>query len=200
MQVTDLGIITPDEGLRAEERLLREGRDSIIIYSRDMPTVSLGRFNVLDESVDTDFAERNGITVVRRISGGSAIYSDSGQLVFSVVTDRSRFASKMDSYETLCNCLVRTLAHLGIDAEYKPRNDVLVNGMKISGCAQYRDRERILHHGTLILRLDSVRMDGVLKRIKERSYPRLTSVEETLGHIPKREEIVEAFEKGFELR
>ena len=92
---------------------------------------------------------------------------------------------------------MRTLAHLGIKAEYKPRNDVLVNGMKISGCAQYRDRERILHHGTLILRLDSGKMDGVLKKVKERKYPRLTSVEESLGYIPDRKRIIEAFEEGF---
>lgn len=197
MHVTDLGIISPEEGLMAEERLFSEGRDSVIIYTRDRPTVSLGRFNVLEDSMDTDFAERNGISVVRRISGGSAIYSDSDQLVFSVVTDRSRFASKTDSYEALCGCLVRTLAHLSIKAEYKPRNDVLVNGMKISGCAQYRDRERILHHGTLILRLDSGKMDGVLKKVKERKYPRLTSVEESLGYIPDRKRIIEAFEEGF---
>ena len=197
MQVTDLGIITPEEGLMAEERILREGRDSILIYTRDRPTVSLGRFNTLGDYVDVEFAERNDIAIVRRISGGSAIYSDSNQLVFSVVTDRSRFASKMDSYEVLCDRLVRTLAHLGIEAEYKPRNDVLVNGMKISGCAQYRDRERILHHGTMILRLDSGKMDGVLKKVKERKYPRLTSVEESLGYIPDRKRIIEAFEEGF---
>ena len=201
MFVTDHGIVSPDEGLMLEERLFRERKGCVSLYRRDRPTVSLGRFNRIEEYVDTRFTDSNGVAVVRRMSGGSAIYSDSDQLVFTVVTDRSSFKDKMDSYKVICSCLVRTLAHLGIEAEYKPRNDVLVNGMKISGCAQYRDRDTLLHHGTLILRLNDGMMDGSLIRVKERKYPRLTSVEESLGYIPERKRILEAFEEGFsELR
>ena len=197
MFLTDHGIVSPDEGLMLEERLFRERKSCMILYTRDRPTVSLGRFNNADEYVDTPFTEKNNVTVVRRMSGGSAIYSDSDQLVFTVVTDRSSFADKMDSYRVICSCLVDTLAHIGIKAEYKPRNDVLVDGMKISGCAQYRDRETLLHHGTLILRLNEGMMDCSLRRVKERKYPRLTSVEESLGYVPERKKIAEAFEKGF---
>ncbi len=201
MFFTDYGTISPDEGLELEERLFRERKDCAMIYSRDRPTVSLGRFNVLDDCADTSFLRENDIAVVRRMSGGSAIYTDSDQIVFTVITGRSSFDSKIDSYRVICSCLVRTLAHLGIEAEYKPKNDVLVNGMKISGCAQYRDRETILHHGTLILKLDSGTMDESLKRVKKRTYPRLTSVEEILGYVPERKRIAEAFSEGFsELR
>ena len=197
----DFGTISPDEGLELEKRLFRERGNCAAIYSRDRPTISLGRFNVLEDSIDASFVEKNDITVVRRMSGGSAVYTDSDQIVFTVITDRSSFDSKLDSYRVICSCLVRTLAHLGIEAEYKPKNDVLVNGMKISGCAQYRDRETLLHHGTLILRLDSGMMDRSLKRVKERTYPRLTSVEEALGHVPERKRIAKAFSEGFsELR
>ena len=197
MRITDYGFISPDEGLALENRLLSEKRDTLSIYSRDRPTVSLGRFNRVDDYVDTDFADSNGITVIRRISGGSAIYSDRDQLVFTVVTDRSSFRDKMDSYERICGCLVRTLGALGIEAEYKPKNDVLVGGKKISGCAQYRNREILLHHGTLILRLNPEMMDGVLRPVKERKYPGLTSVECSLGHVPDRKSILKAFEEGF---
>ena len=197
MFLTDHGIVSPDEGLMLEERLFRERKSCMILYTRDRPTVSLGRFNNADEYVDTPFTEKNNVTVVRRMSGGSAVYSDSDQLVFTMITDRSSFSDKMDSYKVICNCLVDALAHLGIKAEYKPRNDVLVGGMKISGCAQYRDRETLLHHGTLILKLNDKMMDGSLKRVKERKYPRLTSVEESLGYVPERKKIAEAFEKGF---
>lgn len=193
----DHGIVSPEEGLMLEERIFRERKPCLILYTRDRPTVSLGRFNGIDEYVDTSFTEKNDIAIVRRISGGSAIYSDQDQLVFTVVTDRSTFEDKMDSYKVICGRLVDTLAHLGIKAEYKPRNDVLVDGMKISGCAQYRDRETLLHHGTLILRLNGKMMDGSLRRVKERKYPRLTSVEESLGYVPERKKIAEAFEKGF---
>ena len=54
-----------------------------------------------------------------------------------------------------------------------------------------------IHHGTLILKLNERMMDGSLKRVKERKYPRLTSVEESLGYVPERKKIAEAFEKGF---
>ena len=197
MFLTDRGFISPEEGLELENRLLSERKRSLTIYSRDRPVVSLGRFNPVDEYVDESFAERNGITVIRRMSGGSAIYSDRDQLVFTFVTERTAFRDKEESYRTICGYLVDTLGILGIDAEYKPMNDVLVNGKKISGCAQYRDRDTLLHHGTLILRLDSGKMDGVLKKVKERKYPRLTSVEESLGYIPDRKRIIEAFEEGF---
>ena len=198
MIVTDYGTISPQDALQLEERLFSREEYGVAVYTRDRPTVSLGRFNRVDECIDRKFADENNITVVRRKSGGSAIYSDSGQMVFSVVVPRSEFGSKLDSYEAVCNCLVRTLAHLSIEAEFKPRNDVLVNGRKISGCAQYRDRDTLLHHGTLIISLDQRMMDGVLRPIKERKYQGMTSIEDILGIIPERKRIIEAFAKGFE--
>ena len=113
------------------------------------------------------------------------------------MTERTAFRDKEESYRTICGYLVDTLGILGIDAEYKPMNDVLVNGKKISGCAQYRDRDTLLHHGTLILKLDSDMMDGVLRPVKDRKYPGLTSVEEALGYVPERKEILKAFGEGF---
>ena len=193
----DFGFVSPEEGSELEKRLLSERKKTLAIYSRDRPTVSLGRFNNAEEYVNMDFAKKNDVTIIRRMSGGSAIYSDSDQLVFTLVTDRSSFRDKEESYREVCGCLVDTLGILGIEAEYKPMNDVLVNGRKISGCAQYRDRDTLLHHGTLILKLNSDMMDGVLRPVKERKYPGLTSVEESIGYVPERKEILKAFEEGF---
>ena len=197
MFLTDYGFISPEEGLELENRLLSEKKNGLIIYSRNRPTVSLGRFNPMDDYVDVGFAKKNKISIIRRMSGGSAIYSDEDQLVFTFITDRSSFRDKEESYRTICGYLVDTLGSLGIDAEYKPMNDVLVNGRKISGCAQYRNRDVLLHHGTLILRLNSKMMDGVLKPVKDRKYPGLTSVEDALGQVPEREKILKAFGEGF---
>ena len=197
MFLTDQGFISPEEGLELENRLLSERKRSLTIYSRDRPVVSLGRFNPIDEYVDEDFAKKNSITIIRRMSGGSAIYSDRDQLVFTFVTERTAYKDKEESYRTICGYLVDTLAAMGIEAEYKPINDVLVNGKKISGCAQYRDRDTLLHHGTLILRLNSDMMDGALRPVKDRKYPGLTSVEESLGYVPERKEILKAFSEGF---
>ena len=193
----DFGFVSPEEGSELEKHLLSERKKTLAIYSRDRPTVSLGRFNNAEEYVNMDFAKKNDVTIIRRMSGGSAIYSDSDQLVFTLVTDRSSFRNKEESYREVCGFLVDTLGILGIEAEYKPMNDVLVNGRKISGCAQYRDRDTLLHHGTLILKLNSDMMDGVLRPVKERKYPGLTSVEGSIGYVPERKEILKAFEEGF---
>ena len=195
MNVKDLGIISPEEGLEAEHALFREG-SGMIIYTRDVPTVSLGRFTDIDACVDIRYAAEHDIRIIRRMSGGSAVYTDRGQMVFSLVTARDSFGSKSESYEVLCNCLVRTLAHLGVDAVHKIPNDVLAGGRKISGCAQYRDRDRLLHHGTLILDLND-NMEKVLRPVKVRTYSGMTSVRMETGRIPDRKEILEAFREGF---
>lgn len=193
----DLGTVSPQEGMIAEEQMFNSpGSPSLIIYTRDRPTVSLGRFNDECQSINRNFIDDRNIEVIRRISGGSAIYCDSGQITFSVAVDRDRFGTKEESYRFLCECLTETLKILGADASYKPVNDVLVNGNKISGCAQYRNRARLLHHGSLILSLDRESMDGSLIPLKERKYG-MTSLEGALGYIPERERICEAFREGF---
>lgn len=197
MDFIDFGVVSPDRGLELEMEQLEHPYGRFIVYTRDRPTVSLGRFNDMEKCIDIGYAERNGISIVRRMSGGSAIYTDQGQLTFSVTLDREAFGSKEKAYSTVCNGLVRSLAHLGVVSEYKPSNDVLVNGRKISGCAQYRDRERILVHGSLIIRLDSGTMDSILMPIKKRKYGGLTSLEEHLGYIPDRRDIMESFKEGF---
>lgn len=196
--VTDLGFISPEESIDVERTALNSSGSDVWLFSRDVPTVSLGAFNSEADCIDTGFITDNDIRVIRRISGGSAVYTDRDQIVFTYATDRARFKDKNESYTEICGALIRTLSFLGIEAEYKPVNDVLVNGMKISGCAQYRDRGRLLHHGTLILRLNSLMMDSSLIPKKKRKYGRLTSVEECLGYVPDRKEILKAFEEGFQ--
>lgn len=197
MLFSDAGIVSPEEGMRLETENFRRSDDSLLIYTRDRPTVSLGRFNETERYVDTDYAEEHSVTMIRRASGGSAVFTDSGQVIYSFSAPRDAFADKTESYKAVCGAVIGTLAHLGVKAEFKPVNDVLADGRKISGCAQYRDRDRVLLHGTLILRLDQRTMDSVLRPVKERKYGGLTSVEEMTGKMPKREEIAKAFEEGF---
>ncbi|MCQ2052782.1 MAG: lipoate--protein ligase family protein [archaeon] len=196
MKVKDYGIISPRDGLNLENTLFSKGEPSLIIYSRNRPTISLGRFNILEDCVDQSVMKKNHIAVIRRMSGGSAIYTDMTQLIYSIIIKKSHFESKENSYKMFCECLVKTLECVGIKSTYKPVNDVLVGDMKISGCSQYRDKNTVLHHGTLIMKLDADIIDRVLKPIKNERRS-LTSIEECLGYLPDRREIVEAFEKSF---
>jgi len=197
MKFIDLGIIDPCLGICTEQALFESHKDFLVLYSRNKPTVSLGRFKDVNESINIDYAKKNDITIVRRLSGGSAIYCDRNQITYSIILERDRFDSKEEAYKTVCDCVIASLTHLGVKAVYKPINDILVNDKKISGSAQYRDQEHLIQHGSVILRLDQKTMDSVLKPIKERKYSGLTSVKEILGYIPCREKIASAFMNGF---
>lgn len=197
MKFIDLGIVDPCTASCAEQALFESHGNALMIYSRNRPTVSLGRFADIEESLYIDNVKKNDVTVIRRLSGGSAIFCDENQITYSVVVERDRFDSKEEAYRTICSCVVSALTSLGVRAVYKPVNDILVDGKKISGSAQYRDQGHLMQHGSIILRLDQRTMDSVLRPLKKRKYPGLTSVEEALGRIPRREEMISALVSGF---
>ncbi|MFA7161243.1 MAG: lipoate--protein ligase family protein [Candidatus Methanomethylophilaceae archaeon] len=199
MLFSDLGYLEPEESVRNDELLLKSHSsggipDVVCVYSRTGPAVSLGRSSVAEESVDLDYARRNGIAIVRRTSGGSAIFSDRSQITYVAVFSDDG-AAREDVFRKVCNCIIHALAHINVHGEYKPVNDVLVDGRKISGSAQRRFRGSILQHGTLIVADDRRTMESVLIPLKKRSAT--TSLEEILGRIPGREEVVEALSVGF---
>lgn len=198
MRFIDLGIVTPEYSVCADRAILEShsngGGDTLCVYTRDRPTISLGRFQNADESV----RDADDVSVIRRISGGSSIYSDEGQITYSVVIGKEHVPEgREESFEFICRGLMLALDDLGIDAQYKPINDVLVNNLKISGSAQFRDGGSILQHGSLIVRLNAAEVERHLIDRKKRSYDGLTSISEILGRTPDRKEIVAVLIKGF---
>jgi len=199
MRFVDLGTVTPEYSVCVDKVLLSScSEDTLLLYSRDRPCISVGRFQREDETVDLEYTEKNDISVVRRASGGSNIYSDEHQLTYSLIVSRDRLRmDRNESFAVVCGCVVNALSILGIESEYKPVNDILVNGKKISGGAQARTANAILQHGSLILDIndDVVRLS--LKDSKKRAYDGLTSMKECLGRIPSRDEIADAIIAGF---
>jgi len=110
--------------------------------------VIVGKHQNTAEEVDQIYAEHNGIEVIRRLSGGGAVFHDLGNFNYTFIYDASE-ENKLD-LAMYCMPLVRVLAQLGIEAQISGRNDVMVNGCKISGSAQYIKRGRVLHHGTIL--------------------------------------------------
>ncbi|MDD3398731.1 MAG: biotin/lipoate A/B protein ligase family protein [Candidatus Methanomethylophilaceae archaeon] len=203
MRLVDSGSCHPRESLWIEDAILQaraagEVPDTLHIYRRDRPTVSMGRFSRRKDCVvDTGALER-GVEVIRRQSGGSCIYTDEKQLIYSIVMDRDHLPSnRLQTFPLICSGLVEALGSLGLEAVYKPVNDVLVDGKKISGSAQTRHRGALMQHGTIIMELNRENMDAVLVPIKERSYPGLTSLQEQ-GVVAGWDELKEALRKGFE--
>jgi lipoate-protein ligase A len=136
--------------LALEEYVLREKLvdDDYVLFYINAPAIIIGRNQNTVEEIDADVVTERGITVVRRISGGGAVYHDLGNLNFSVMTPsvNDRFAR----YEHFTRPVVATLRALGVPAELGGRNDILADGRKISGNAQFATPDRMFSHGTLL--------------------------------------------------
>ncbi|MEO7082102.1 MAG: lipoate--protein ligase, partial [Flavobacteriales bacterium] len=124
--------------------------ESYLLFYVNAPSIIIGKHQNTLEEIDTDFVEERGIRVVRRISGGGAVYHDLGNLNFSFI---KRFAPEhFNNYREFTGPVVAALNDLGVKAELTGRNDILVDGRKVSGNAQAVRRDRMVSHGTLLFR------------------------------------------------
>ena len=172
--------------------------------------VSIGYFQSMEEEVDIAACDERGIDYVRRRTGGGAVYHDrDGELTYSlIINENHRLISRdfQETYRTLCSGLVLGLSLLGIPAEFKPINDIIVEGKKISGNAQTRSMNVVHQHGTILREVNPSLMFTVLKVPSEKIRDKLIkSVEERVTSINmflKRkisfEELKEALVNGFE--
>ena len=198
MRFIDLGIVSPEYSVCADRAIFeshysKRTEDTLHVYTRDRPCISLGRFQDISETVK----DAEDITVVRRISGGGTIFSDTGQITYALtVHDSDLPKTREAAFEKICSALVIMFKKLGIDAVHKPINDILCNGRKISGSAQYRDGGSVMQHGSIII---SVNNDAVDKHLvsRKRSYDGLISMEDVLGYVPERRDIVNAIVSAF---
>ncbi|MEM0437884.1 MAG: biotin/lipoate A/B protein ligase family protein [Candidatus Micrarchaeia archaeon] len=138
---------------------------TIRFYGWSPSAVSIGYFQSLEHEVDTAYCRRNGIDIVRRQTGGGAVFhQQDGEITYSVIAPQEIFpAGIVDSYREVCAGIIRGLEKLGITAEFRPINDICVHGRKISGNAQTRRKGVLLQHGTILYRLDLNAMFSSLK-------------------------------------
>ena len=123
--------------------------------------VIIGRNQNTAEEINPAFIQEHGIAVVRRMTGGGAVYHDLGNLNYSFITDAGDAALQNLSRFTQPVC--RALETMGVAAESSGRNDILVDGKKVSGVAQRVHQGRILHHGTLLFDSDRDMIAGALR-------------------------------------
>ncbi len=171
-------------------------------------SVSLGCFQSLEREVDLTVAQSRGVDVVRRITGGGAVFHDhDGELTYSVVCRQDDVPFDIvESYKLICGGLVEGFSRLGIKAEFKPVNDVQVNGRKISGSAQTRRWGSVLQHGTILISPDVRLMFELLRVSPEKisdkfiasAFERVTTLERELGKKPGIAEVRQAMAQGFE--
>jgi lipoate-protein ligase A len=133
---------------------------TIRLYRWKPAAVSIGNFQCLHDEVDLVACKKHRVDVVRRETGGGAVYHDTdGEVTYSIIGPVDVFPRDViASYKEICSCLVDALAELGIKAEFRPINDITVAARKISGSAQTRKAGVLLQHGTLLLSVDPERM------------------------------------------
>lgn len=168
-EVTD-----PRLNLAFEEYLLRyvELEEPLLLFYINEPSVIIGRNQNTIEEIDPDYVAAHKIHVVRRLSGGGAVYHDLGNLNFSFVTNGKE---DLHNFAKFTDPVVEVLRSLGVTAELRGRSDIFVEGRKISGNAQYATSKRMFSHGTLLFDTDLAEM---LRSIN----PRRTRIESKAVH------------------
>ena len=177
---------------------------TVRFYGWNPSAVIIGYFQCLEDEVDLVRAKERGVDVVRRITGGGACFIEH-DLTYSVIAPESCFSRDiLKSYEEICGCLVKALRNLGMEAVFRPINDVWVGQKKISGSAQTRKKGAILHHGTLLWKVDPERMFSFLKVDKAKLSDKFVrSVKKSVTSIwdekpdIKKEEVLEEMKRAF---
>ena len=138
----------PYFNLALEEHLLCGTDGEYFLLWQNAPSVIVGRNQNTYAEINYDFVKSNNIPVVRRITGGGAVFHDLGNINYSFIVNST---SRFNDYAFFSAPVIRALSDTGIDACLSGRNDLLVNGKKISGAAQCAKGGRMLHHATLLL-------------------------------------------------
>ncbi|MFW9964543.1 MAG: biotin/lipoate A/B protein ligase family protein [Candidatus Sifarchaeia archaeon] len=210
----DLTTNSAFENMAIDEAIMLAIRDdnappTLRLYRWKPSAVSIGTFQGMLDEVDVEFCKSNGIDFIRRITGGGAVFHDyEGEVTYSILMPKGhRLAPNdiLDSYRLLCGGIIKSLELLGIEAEFKPINDVNAGGKKISGNAMTRRHTCVLQHGTVLLDLDVNLMFSILKVPQEKISDkmiadvkeRVTSIRDVLGRDVQIIELQNALKQGF---
>ncbi len=183
--------------LASEEYLLKQTDGYYIYLWINDKAVIVGTNQNTIEEVNLSYTESAGIKVVRRLTGGGAVYHDKGNLCYTIIAP---YDANEDNYRKFTEPVISYLNSLGVNAEFSGRNDITIDGKKFSGNAQTIYKDRIMHHGTILFNTDGTVLANALNpsKIKMQSKgiksirSRVTNV---IDHLPQKMDI-EQFRNG----
>ncbi|MDQ1332249.1 MAG: lipoate---protein ligase, partial [Bacteroidota bacterium] len=163
----------PFFNLALEEYLLKNRKEDFFIVYVNAPSVIIGKHQVAHREADTKFVNENNIPVLRRISGGGAVFHDAGNLNFSFISQSTE--GKQIDFRKYTLPVIKFLSVLGVEARFEGRNDLKVNGLKVSGNSEHVFRNRVLHHGTLLYDAQLDMLKGSLRKDTSKYLTRAVS-------------------------
>ena len=211
-RIIDTGVREGRANIAFDAALIEErqaGRvPDTIRFLRFPPTALIGRHQDLSREINLDYCAANGVGTVRRITGGGAIYLDEGQLGWELVFHRASLgvAALPDLAREICNAAAQGFQELGVNAKFRPRNDIEVDGRKISGTGGFFDGDVLIYQGTVLVDMNAQQMVSALnipqsklaKRELDSAEQRVVTLKELLGDaLPDLEAIKTALIKGF---
>ena len=144
--------------MAVEEYVFTHFHEDVFMLWRNEPAIIVGRFQNSIAEINLDFVKEKGIKVVRRLTGGGAVFHDLQNINFTFVESNSN-----GNFRTFTQPILEVLNQLGVDARFEGRNDLMIDGRKFSGNAQCVSNGRILHHGTLLFDTAMTDMSNALK-------------------------------------
>ncbi len=133
--------------LASEEYMLKNLKDDIFMMWRGSSSILIGRNQNALSEINIEYVKNNGIEVVRRITGGGTVFCDLGNINFTFIAqDKDNFAD----FKRFTEPIINVLQKLGVNAQFSGRNDITIDGKKFSGNAQYKFKDKLLHHGTIL--------------------------------------------------
>ncbi|MWC29470.1 lipoate--protein ligase [Paenibacillus sp. MMS18-CY102] len=161
--IDNRGITDPAINLALEEYVLKQlpMTDSYLLFYINEPSIIIGKNQNTIEEINAEYVEKHGIHVVRRLSGGGAVYHDTGNLNFSFLTKDD--GQSFHNFRKFTQPIIDALQSLGVNAELTGRNDIQIGERKVSGNAMFATRGRLFSHGTLLFQSE---MDHVASALK----------------------------------
>jgi len=210
-RVIDTGLRPAAENIAINRAMLEAHQEGHIPHTlrflRFRPSALVGFHQSVEQELRTEYCAAHGVAIQRRITGGGAIYFDETQIGWELYLDRRTLgtADMQEISRRICEMAAAGIRRLGVDARFRPRNDIEVDGRKISGTGGAFEGDSIMYQGTLLIDFDIEKMLRVLRIPAEKlsdkaiasARDRVANLKDLLGAAPERQTVMQSLTRSF---